>query len=99
MLVHSVYFWLKEDVSEEENAAFRAGLESLRGIPAAKGLYIGNPAPTPKRPVIEDSYSFGLVVLFDDMAGHDLYQVHPLHKAFLEKFSARWTRVAIYDFE
>lgn len=96
MLVHSVFFWLKPDLGDEETAAFRAGLESLKGIEAAEAVFVGTPAET-DRPVIDRSYTFGLTVLLPDMAAHDAYQVHPLHKAFLENFAQNWDRVLIYD--
>jgi hypothetical protein len=97
MLVHSVFFWLKADVSEEKRAAFRAGLERLKGIPTAKAVYIGAPAATPPRPVIDMSYTFALTVIFDDLAGQDVYQVHPLHQDFLKNFAPCWEKVQIYD--
>ena len=96
MLVHSVYFWLKPGLGEDEFAAFRKGLESLSGIESAEAVFVGTPAET-DRPVIDRSYTFGLTVLLADMAAHDAYQVHPLHKAFLENFSQDWDRVLIYD--
>lgn len=99
MLVHSVYFWLKPGYSDEERAAFRAGLESLAGIPVVKSIYVGTPSATPPRPVIDASYDFGLAVVLDDLAGHDVYQTHALHLAFLKQFGACWERVQIYDFE
>ena len=96
MLVHSVFFWLKPGLGEEEFAKFRQGLESLAGIEEAEAVYVGVPAET-DRPVIDRSYTFGLTVLLADMAAHDAYQVHPLHKAFLENFAQDWDRVLIYD--
>lgn len=97
MLVHNVFFWLNEDLDCARIEAFREGLETLRGIEAAEAVYVGVPAPTQPRPVIDNSYTFGLTVLFKDMAGHDAYQVHPLHKAFLKEFASCWERVQIYD--
>lgn len=96
MLVHSVFFWLKPGLGDEEVAAFRAGLDSLKGIEVAEAVFVGTPAET-DRPVIDRSYTFGLTVLLPDMAAHDAYQVHPLHKAFLENFAQNWDRVLIYD--
>ncbi len=97
MLVHTVLFWLKEDLDDAQRAAFRKGLESLRGIETVEDLHVGTPAPTPPRPIIDNTYSFGLTVIFRDMAGHDAYQVHGLHKAFLDAFASYWIRVQIYD--
>ena len=97
MLVHSVYFWLKPELTEAQRIAFRSGLESLRGIKAVKTLYIGVPAAIPDRPVVDRSYSFNACVVFDDVAGHDAYQVDPLHKTFVETFRSHWTKVQIYD--
>jgi hypothetical protein len=97
MLVHSVYFWLKPELTEAQRVAFRAGLESLRGVKSVDTLYIGTPAPSPDRPVVDRSYSFNACVLFKDLAAHDAYQVDPIHKAFVETFKSSWTKVQIYD--
>ena len=59
-------------------------------------MFIGVPAAT-SRPVIDRSYTFALVVMFDDLVGHDAYQEHPIHKAFVENFSGHWTKVQIFD--
>jgi hypothetical protein len=97
MLIHSVYFWLKSDLTDAQRAEFLGGLESLKGVQAAQQVYIGKPAPTPKRPVVEDTYSYALTIVCRDVAGHDAYQIDPLHKAFVEKFKSYWDRVRIYD--
>lgn len=97
MLVHSVYFWLKEELSDRERADFRAGLEGLAGIPEVERVFVGTPAETPPRPVIDDSYTFGLVVLLPGLAEHDVYQQHPLHQQFLARFKDDWERVQVYD--
>lgn len=97
MLVHQVRFYLRPDLPAERRAALRAGLETLRGIPTVRQLFIGSPAPVPARPVIDTEYAFALTVLFDDLAGHDAYQTHPLHLQFLADHKASWTRVAVVD--
>ncbi len=96
MLVHHVLFWLKSDTSEDKKAAFRAGLESLKGIESIRSINIGTPAPI-SRPVVDETYSFSLAITFDDLAGHDVYQVHTLHKAFLDTFRELFEKVVIYD--
>jgi len=99
MLSHIVVFWLKEDLSDAQRSAFREGLESLKAIESAQGVYIGAPAKTGDRPVIDKSYSLALTVLFDTIQDNDAYQVHPLHQAFVKQFGPLWTRVLIYDYE
>jgi len=99
MLSHIVVLWLKDDLSDAQRSAFRQGLESLKAIESVRGVYIGAPAKTGDRPVIDKSYSFALTVLFDTIQDHDVYQVHPLHLGFLKHFGAFWTRVLIYDYE
>ncbi|WP_295767565.1 Dabb family protein [uncultured Mucilaginibacter sp.] len=96
MLAHHVIFWLKADTTDEQKTAFRASLETLAGVETVKTLHIGTPAPI-ERAVVDTTYTFSLILLFEDMAGHDVYQVHPLHKAFLEGFRVYFDRVVIYD--
>lgn len=99
MLVHTVYFWLKPELTPAQRAEFRAGVEKLAGIAAVEKVYVGSPANTAKRPVIDDSYSVALTVVCKDLAAHDVYQVDPLHLQFIERFKTFWTRVQIYDAE
>jgi hypothetical protein len=97
MLVHSVYFWLKPELTPAQRAEFRRGVESLAGIKAVAAVHVGTPAATPKRATIDDTYSVALTVLCKDVAAHDAYQVDPLHLAFVTTFKSYWTRVQIYD--
>lgn len=97
MLVHSVYFFLKPELTAEQRADFRKGLETLKAIRSATAVYIGSPAPVAERPVLEKGYSFGLTVLFEDMPAHDNYQIDPLHKAFLDTFRGHWAKVVVFD--
>jgi hypothetical protein len=96
MFVHAVYFWLRNDLSPEERSRFDAGLQSLRAIEGVREGYIGKPAPT-NRPVIERSYSAALILIFDDEAAQEAYQVHTIHDRFREECGSFWTTVRIYD--
>lgn len=96
MLAHHVLFWLKADTSEDQKAAFRKGLESLEKVESVKTFYVGVPAPI-ERAVVDTSYTFSLIIIFEDLAGHDVYQTHPLHLAFLDEFRSLFEKVIIYD--
>jgi hypothetical protein len=96
MFVHAVYFWLKPGLDAGSLERFAAGLSSLLSIPAVRHGWVGTPAAT-DRPIIERSYSYALTLVLDDLAGHDEYQVHPLHERFVEEFADHWEKVVIYD--
>jgi hypothetical protein len=98
MFVHNVFFWLKEKDNEEARQTLLAGIKTLEGIESIKSVYIGTPAAT-RRPVIDSSYDFAEVLVFEDEAGHDVYQVHPLHTKFVADYAHLWEKVVIYDVE
>ena len=96
MLVHSVFFWLKSDVTPDQVKTFETLSNAMAKIPGVIHLWVGKPAPT-DRPVIDRSYSYGLTVVLKDMAAHDVYQEHPIHDAFRNTCGSFWTQVKIYD--
>lgn len=96
MFVHSVFFWLHHPESQTDHDALRAGLESLKAVPAISVAFVGTPAET-RRPVIDATYDFALTLVFADKAAHDVYQEHPIHLAFVDKCAHLWQRVQIYD--
>lgn len=97
LLAHHVFFWLKNPDSTEDLNKLLDGLRTLSKIESVRGLHIGVPAKTEKRPVIDDSYSASELIFFDDLAGQDAYQVHPIHKKFIEDCSHLWSKVLVYD--
>lgn len=96
MLIHSVYFWLKPNLSDKEVNNFWDGVKSLLTISSLKSGYIGRPADTEKRAIIDDTYHCALITLFEDREAHDAYQVDAIHDKFRE-LSHLWERVQIYD--
>lgn len=96
MLSHHALFWLKADTTEDQKAAFKKGLESLDKIESIVNFHLGTPAPI-ERAVVDVTYTFSLVVFFEDLAGHDVYQGHALHLAFLDEFRVMFEKVVIYD--
>jgi Stress responsive A/B Barrel Domain len=98
MMTHTVFFWLRTDLSGAGRTEFEAGLRTLLTIPGSSRALIGQPAATPKRDVIDDSYDYALELDFPSLAVQDLYQAHPVHQAFVESQSVKWQRVQVYDF-
>jgi hypothetical protein len=95
---HNVYFWLKEGLSNSALLEFEQGLDSLTMTPLVINGYYGKPANT-NRAVVDNTYTYGLVLTFKDTADHNLYQADPIHLSFVEKNSAKWTRVQVFDVE
>jgi hypothetical protein len=97
MLVHSVFFTLKDGVSEQEKAAFINQARLLGNIETVHSMYLGTPAATPDRPVIQKNYDVAVTVLLDSLEDHDVYQVHQIHQDFIANNSHLWENVVIYD--
>ncbi|MCO6452521.1 MAG: Dabb family protein [Caldilineales bacterium] len=98
MHIHNVYFWLRDDLNNDEQIAFEHGLASLTTDENVISGYYGIPADT-HRDVVENSYSYGLVLIFANLAGHDLYQVGDVHLAFVEAHLPKWTKAVVHDIE
>lgn len=95
--VHTVYFWMKDPDNAKNNSTFTKNLKVfLDAVDVIRTYHIGVPANTP-RDVVDNSYTFALIVTFDDKAAHDIYQEHALHKKFIADTQDLWTKVQIYD--
>ncbi len=97
LLVHHVFFWLKNPSSKEDLEKLLEGVNSLKKIETLLQVKIGTPAATTKSYVIDDSYNISLFTVFDDLKGHDVYQDHPTHQAFVKNYSSLWNKVVVYD--
>ncbi len=93
---HVVYFWLNNPGNEAERAMLLSGIKTLGKIESLRQFHVGKPAAT-SRPVIDSSYDFSLLTVFEDMEGHDIYQVHPIHLKFIEEHAHLWKKVLVYD--
>ncbi len=96
MFVHHVFFWLKEPDNKARISKFRNELNKLISIETIRYKHIGVPAET-NREVIENTYQFSLLVIFDNKEGHDIYQEHEKHLLFIEKCEDLWEKVQVYD--
>lgn len=97
MLVHTVYFYLKPELTEEQRTFFRLEVAKLGTIPEVTAFYLGTPAAVTPRPVVDLSFSFSITCVFRDVAQHDAYQSHPAHLEFIARCRDLWARVQVYD--
>jgi hypothetical protein len=99
ILIHHVFFWLKKPGSTTDRQLLIEGLKTLSGIKEVKKLLIGTPAATEQRGVVDNSYDVSELMYFDNIEGQNAYQVDPIHKAFVEKYSHLWEKVVVYDMQ
>ena len=98
MFVHTVFFWLKDELSEEQRQAFFKGVDTLKTIQPNVMITTGTPAST-NRPIIDTSYDYGLTCIFESLEDHDKYQIDPVHLKFVENHAGDWKKVLIYDYD
>ena len=70
-MAHTVYFWLKDGLTQEELSSFETGVQQLENAFTVRRIFVGKPAATPSRGVVDNSFDYSLVLWFDDVAGHD----------------------------
>jgi hypothetical protein len=98
-MIHHVFFWLKNPGSQTDRQQLIEGLKTLSAIKEVKKLLIGIPAATEQRGVVDNSYDVSELMHFDKLDDQSAYQVHPIHKAFVEKYSHLWEKVVVYDMQ
>ncbi len=96
-LAHHVFFWLKNPGSVADRNKLIEGVKGLAKIETVRKLHVGIPAETPDREVIDSSYAVSELIFFDDLAGQDIYQDHPIHQKFIKEYSHLWDKVIVYD--
>ncbi len=95
-LIHTVLFWLKEDVTQAQRAAFEEGLKSLTKVGSVRKLFYGPPSG-PSEKADDNPYDYALFVYFDNKEGLDLYSKDKTHLALIDKFKNSWERVQVFN--
>jgi hypothetical protein len=97
VLVHHVFFWLKNPQSTDDRDKLVKGVKALGKIETVRMLHVGVPASTEKRDVVDNSYHVSELMFFDNVEDQQTYQDHPLHQKFIQEHSALWDKVVVYD--
>lgn len=97
MLQHNVYFYLNEDVTQEEADQFLTALEELIQIPEIHKAAIGKPAATKSRDVTDHSFAYSIFTWFESMEDYEVYAEHPVHMEFVEAYEQFLANVRVYD--
>ena len=95
--VHVVYIWLNNPESKKDRTQFESNLNTfLENSQYAKTKFVGVPAMT-DRVVVDNSYTYSLIVSFSSKEEQDNYQTEPAHVKFVEDTKHLWNKVVVYD--
>ncbi len=96
IFIHHVYFWLAETGNKEHKKLLVEGLKKLSSVKTIQRFSIGEPANT-SRGVIDSSYAVSWILIFNNPADQDSYQVDPIHLQFVDECKHLWSKVVVYD--
>ena len=99
MLQHNVYFYLNEDVTQEQKEQFEEGLRDLLEIETIYKSELGIPGSTIVRDVTDHSFGYSIFTWFKTMEDYNIYADHPAHLEFIDTYSDLWADVKVYDSE
>lgn len=97
MLQHTVYFYLNDDVSEEEALEFENGLKELLEISSIYKSELGVPGDTAERDVTDHSFAYSIFTWFENLEDYKTYDEHPDHLEFIDTYNDLWADVKVYD--
>ncbi|MBT4904452.1 MAG: Dabb family protein [Flavobacteriaceae bacterium] len=97
-LVHTVLFWLKNPESKSDSIAFEAAIQKLiANNPQKISGYLGKPANTEARGVVDSSFTYFYQMTFADATAEAAYQIDLTHLAFVAEAEHLWEKVIVYD--
>ncbi|PHY17537.1 Dabb family protein [Caulobacter sp. BP25] len=97
IVLHQVFFWLKNPGAKADREKLIAGLKALKAVEVIQQLHVGVPASTEKRDVIDNSYDVSELMVFKSVEDQNRYQSHPLHQKFIADCGHLWSKVIVYD--
>jgi hypothetical protein len=97
MLIHNVYFTLKDGTPENTNKLVDACYKYLKDHPGVVFFAAGPLVQELDRPVNVRDFHVGLHVVFKSKKDHDVYQTAETHLKFIEENKPTWDKVRVFD--
>lgn len=97
MLVHNVYFTLKDGTPENTQKLTDACYKYLKNHPGVVFFAAGPLVQELDRPVNVRDFHVGLHVIFKTKKDHDTYQTAADHLKFIEENKPTWDKVKVFD--
>jgi hypothetical protein len=99
MFSHIVVLWTDPAQADAADKIVAAANRLLATIPGVVKLHAGKMVGSP-RPVVDQTYSVALNLIFTSREAEAVYQTHPQHVEFVTNFVKPLVKkVVIYDFE
>jgi len=97
MMVHDVFFTLKDDSPEAKQELVAGCKKYLSDQPGTLAMAAGSRVEELDREVNDQAFDVALHIVFKDKAAHDAYQKAEKHKKFIEEFKGNWKSVRVFD--
>lgn len=98
--IHHVLFWAKNPDSAAEKAQLLSALQQLGTLPMIQAAHVGRPIVTEfDKGATDGSYTFSVVLVFENADKESTYLYHPLHKKFIDENKHLWGKVQVIDSE
>lgn len=94
---HVVFIWLKEPNNSAHRQQFEAAVKTFMSDSAyAKTRFVGV-APKATRDVVDDSFTYSLILSFESAETQAKYQAEEAHTIFVDTCKDLWAKVIVYD--
>ena len=97
LLIHNVYFTLKDGTPENTQKLVDACFKYLKDHPGVEYFAAGPLVQELDRPVNVRDFHVGLLVVFKTKQDHDTYQTAADHLKFIEENKPSWDKVRVFD--
>ncbi|MFC6098220.1 Dabb family protein [Flavobacterium qiangtangense] len=94
---HYLLFWLKDELTQKQVADFVNFFKELSKLPYLKSIHYGTPANSSPRAVLDNSFSYNVVMTFDSLEDLEAYGKLPEHLAIVKKYSVFWKKMQVHD--
>ncbi len=99
MFSHIVILWTDPAKPDDADAVLLAANRLLKSIPGIVHFEAGKMVSSP-RPVVEQTYSVALNIIFNSQEAEAQYQTHPQHLEFVANaVKPLVKKVVVYDFQ
>ncbi|MDI6400834.1 Dabb family protein [Balneolaceae bacterium ANBcel3] len=97
MILHSVYFYLKDDAPEDVPSRMEHDIKNLlSNISTVDEIWAGAPQGI-DRDVVDNEYNTSLHVRFNSLEALQSYQTDPLHVSFVDTYKPYFKQIKVYD--